>query len=394
VTELSERLNTPVSTAELERRWAAVRVAMEHAGLDVLVMQQNSEKLGGYVRWFTDLPAFDYPITVVFPREGAMTVVMHGPAGARELPLGGDGILRGVGRVIGTASFASAHYTRTYDVELALPAIEPFGAGRIGLVGTYQLGYATGKRLAERFGELEDVSELVDAIKAVKSPEEQELIRATARLQDAVMQAAVDVVAPGMRESDVTAAARKAAQDRGSESGILLCGAAPIGTPAPLAPRHLQNRVLRDGDVYALLVEVDGAGGQYAEVGRMITIGPVPDRVEAELELLLAAQRFTVERLRPGKPCAEIFAEYDAYLREIGRPQERRIHAHGQGYDLVERPLIRWDETMRVDAGMNLAVHPAWVVDGFFAFVCDNWLVGPDGPGERLHRFPQEIVRR
>lgn len=47
---------------------------------------------------------------------------------------------------------------------------------------------------------------------------------------------------------------------------------------------------------------------------------------------------------------------------------------------------------MTVEAGMNFACHPSWVVDGFYAWICDNWLVGPDGPGERLHRFPQEIV--
>ncbi len=32
--ELSERLNTPISTAELERRCAAVRAAMEDDGID------------------------------------------------------------------------------------------------------------------------------------------------------------------------------------------------------------------------------------------------------------------------------------------------------------------------------------------------------------------------
>src|SRR5260370_38757295 len=37
--ELSERLNTPISTAELERRWKAVRAAMERDRIDVLVMQ-------------------------------------------------------------------------------------------------------------------------------------------------------------------------------------------------------------------------------------------------------------------------------------------------------------------------------------------------------------------
>jgi Xaa-Pro aminopeptidase len=394
VSGLSERLNTPISTDELERRWRAVREAMADARLDVLVMQNSSESMGGYVRWFTDLPASDYPVTVVFPREGSMTVVVHGPVGERELPPEGDGILRGVERVIGTASFPSAHYTRTYDVELALPAIRPYARGGIGLLGTYQMGHATGALLVERFPDawIEDVSELVDAVKAVKSPEEQELIRAAAALQDEVMRTVLDAVQPGMRESDLSALARHAAQERGSEAGIVLCGAGPVGRPAPLAPRHLQNRVLREGDVLAVLVEVDGPGGLYTELGRTCTIGEVPARVAEELALLLEAQRFTVERLRPGARCSEIFAEYNEFLRERGRPEERRIHAHGQGYDLVERPLVRFDETMCVEAGMNFACHPAYVVDGFFAWICDNWLVGRDGPGERLHAFPQEIL--
>ena len=68
---LSERLNTPISTAELERRWKAVRTAMEAAKIDVLLMQNNNDHMGGYVRWFTDIPATNgYPQTVVFPRDG------------------------------------------------------------------------------------------------------------------------------------------------------------------------------------------------------------------------------------------------------------------------------------------------------------------------------------
>ena len=46
---LSERLNTPISTAELERRWRAVRAAMEREKIDVLLMQNNNDHMGGYV---------------------------------------------------------------------------------------------------------------------------------------------------------------------------------------------------------------------------------------------------------------------------------------------------------------------------------------------------------
>ncbi len=64
---LSERLQTPISTAELERRWAAVRAAMKREGVDVLLMQNNNDHMGGYVKYFTDMPATNgYPQTVIF----------------------------------------------------------------------------------------------------------------------------------------------------------------------------------------------------------------------------------------------------------------------------------------------------------------------------------------
>ena len=65
---LSERLQTPISTAELERRWGLVRAAMKREGVDVLLMQNNNDHMGGYVKWFTDMPATNgYPNTVIFP---------------------------------------------------------------------------------------------------------------------------------------------------------------------------------------------------------------------------------------------------------------------------------------------------------------------------------------
>src|SRR3990170_8178859 len=97
--KLSERLNTPISTAELERRWKAVRAAMAKDKIDVLLMQNNNDHMGGYVRYFTDMPATNgYPNTVVFPREDLMTLIGQGPfGGTQEMTAGGgDGMRRGV----------------------------------------------------------------------------------------------------------------------------------------------------------------------------------------------------------------------------------------------------------------------------------------------------------
>ena len=85
---LSERLQTPISTAELERRWSLVRAAMKREGIDVLLMQNNNDHMGGYVKYFTDLPATNgYPMTVVFPRDEDMTLINQGAFGmVKELP--------------------------------------------------------------------------------------------------------------------------------------------------------------------------------------------------------------------------------------------------------------------------------------------------------------------
>ena len=389
------RVAAPISTSELERRWRAVRGAMADAGVDVLLLQTSNDIAGGYGRYLTDVPTFVQPFTVVFPRKGSMTVIHHGPRGVDEsLPPESDGLLRGVGRVISNAAFPSIGHTALYDARSAVAVLAPHRRDTIGLVGPGQMAHAFGEHVRRELAgaTFVDATDLVDRVKAVKSEEEQEAIRACARLQDAVMEAALAVVRPGIRERDVVAEARRAAHALGSEQGVYLAGSAPPGVPPSLNPPHRQARALEEGDVLAVLVECNGPGGYYTELGRICVLGDVPAELEEEHAFALEAQRFTTALLRPGASPAEIWEEYNAFLRDNSREPERRVHAHGQGYDYVERPLIRDDETMLLEDGMNLACHPLAVRDGMLSWACDNWLIGSDGCGERLHSFPQRIV--
>ena len=394
--ELSERLNTPISTAELERRWKAVRAAMERDRIDVLVMQNNNDHMGGYVKYFTDIPAGNgYPVTVVFPRDDLMTVVMQGPlGGVEELTAQGDGVRRGVKRVLTTPSYASAVYTNEYDPELAASALTPFAKGTIGLVCTYQMSLAMGDLLKRRFAgaRFVDASEMVDRIKAIKSEEEMELIVRTARMQDGAMKAAFDAIRPGMRDRDVVAEAQFYSQTHGSEQGLYLCASAPLGTPMKFAPKHMQNRIIKEGDYVALLVEDSGPGGFYTELGRNCVVGKAPQQMKDELAFTLESRRVTLDLLKPGTPAKEIWDKFNDFMRRNGRPEETRLYCHGQGYDLVERPLIRHDEPMVIEKDMNIVVHPTYIHKGMLSWVCDNYLIGSNGPGERLHRFPETIV--
>lgn len=397
MTELSERLNAPISTAELERRWRLVRTAMKAAGIDVLFMQNNNDHMGGYVRYFTDMPATNgYPVELVFPGDDDMTVVAMGPFGGGA-DLGGrsDGVWRGVKRLFTTPAFVTATYSRAYGADLAAQALKPYVKTTIGFVGTMQISAATLDHLRSTClpdATFVDATDLVDNIKAVKSAEEQALIRATAALQDDAMSAAFAAIRPGMRDREVAAVARHHCEQNGSEQGIYLCASAPAGTPFAFGPQHLQNRVIQEGDQFALLIETNGPGGFYCEIGRTCVLGSISERLQEEHVFTLAARRFTLDMLTPGASARDVFERYNAFLDDHGRPAERRIHCHGQGYDMVERPLIRNDETMPVLEGINLAVHPTYVRDGVMSWICDNYLIERDGPSERLHRFPEVIT--
>ena len=79
-------------------------------------------------------------------------------------------------------------------------------------------------------------------------------------------------------------------------------------------------------------------------------------------------------------------------MRQKGKPEEQRLYCHGQGYDLVERPLVRFDEPMLIQKNMNITCHPNYVTKRFFNSITDNYLIGDNGVVEHLHRFPEEIV--
>jgi Xaa-Pro aminopeptidase len=195
-----------------------------------------------------------------------------------------------------------------------------------------------------------------------------------------------------MRDRDIAAIAQCYSQRHGSENGIYLCASMPPDKPVQFSQRHFQNRTIKEGDVVALLVEDSGPGGMYTELGRSCVAGKAPAELKDEFAFTLEARKFNLGLLTPGTPSKDVFAAYNDFMRRNGRPEEKRLHCHGQGYDLVERPLIRQDEPMSIAKDMNIVVHPTYVRGHVLSWICDNYLIEADGPGERLHRFPEIIT--
>jgi Xaa-Pro aminopeptidase len=389
---LIENVRQPISTAELERRWAETRKAMQKQGIDCLVMQNSNQYLGGYVRWFTDIPAKEgYPITVIFPVDDEMTMITSGGA---PLPPGPpEWAVRGVKERIGRPYFRTLNYTDTMDGEAVVSQLKARGAKKVGIVAKGSMSAPAYEYIRENAGKIElvEASDLVDPIKAVKSAEELELIRKAAAIQDAAMAAIPTIVRPGKKEYEIISAVTHILMDMGSEEQLLMIGSAPPGKSTGQKSDYFTNRTLQAGDQLFLMIEVNGPGGFYTEMGRTFCLGDPPKELLAVWEVAKEAQRRTVARLVAGAKPSDLLKAHNEFMVGQGFGAEGRLFGHGQGYDLVERPALLADEPMPLAANMNITVHPIAVTDKAYGFCCDNYIVG-QSKATPIHRTPQEVL--
>jgi Xaa-Pro aminopeptidase len=392
---MDERLLNPISTRELERRWAAARKGMAERKIDALVMQNNNDWLGGYVRWFTDTPLSNgYPRSVIFPASDLMTVVDMGARGARRKIDGGDEANRGVGEMIFTPAFTSVAYTDEYQAGLVAEELKRRGYRTIGWVASGAMPHKFVARIERELdgkAKLVDATEFVDRLKAIKSEEEKDLTRKCAQMQDEIFARVLKEIRPGMTDNDITALAQYEGRLLGSEQGLFLGSSAPLGQASRFIDRHQQARTLKPGEHFSLLIENNGPGGFYTEIARTIVLGKASNELIDGFESMKEAQAHTLRLLKPGASCADVARSHDEYMRGRGLPAELRLYAHGQGYDLVERPLIRADETMRLEEHMNLAVHPGYETASIFAVICDNYFIEAGGASACLHKTAKQV---
>lgn len=235
--QLHEHVLHPISTQELERRWAAVREVMIDARVDFLLLQNSEDYLGGYVKWFTDMPAVHgYPVAVIFPVADQMTTIWHGSSDPTEAGPA-EYLLRGVRKRINTPIMPSLNFTTSFHAEQVVQELEGYKGSRISFVneGSVPTGFTRHVRARLTNTTFVDITNEIDQIKALKSPEEIERIRYSAYIHDQAMEACFRAIKPGVREYEVAAAGRLRCRMLGSEQQFILIGSAPAGKAVPIS---------------------------------------------------------------------------------------------------------------------------------------------------------------
>ena len=383
-------LREQISKNELERRWKAVREAMEKRGMDCLVMHNSNQYLGGYVRYFTDIPAATYGLSVIFPLDDEMTVISHGPNS--PTPTRPSDLSYGVKAQITCPYIPTLNSTNTMDAEAAVKTFKEQNVKSLGFVAKALMPAFFYEYVREKLPEVDmhDATDLVDEIKVIKSEEEIKLIKKAVELHDKIFEATLELIRPGVMEYEISSEIQRLAICMGSEYGQNMVGSAPAGTPASMKPLRFQNRRLKYGDQICTLIEVNGPGGFYGELARTACIGVAPKSLLDVWYDAVEAQDRAAELMKPGTTPRELFDAHNKLLASNGYPAERRLFSHGQGYDMVERPSVRPEESMKIKTNMFMAIHPVLQTKTAHGFCCDNFVVTDSGT-VRLSKTSREV---
>jgi len=376
------------SAGEMDRRWNAVREVMKRDRIDYLVIRNDEAWLGGPIKWFTDANASNnYPVTAIFPVDDEMTVIEQGAPG--ESLKGSPGVPRGVKKRLTMNYMPSAPYTSVYDADLAVGVLKEKKGAVIGLVGKEFIPVSFYELLAKGLpgAKFMNATDQINALMAIKSPEELELIKGVAAIQDAALEHVRKTLRPGMKPYELFAETQYACSRQGAYRYVI-----NISTRPQEAGSGPGDGTIQAGDQVSLLIETNGPSGHWCELARPISMGKPSQQLQDAFGLALEAQKVSLDLLKPGANCKDIWDSNNAFLVKRGYQPETRLYAHGQGYHFVEQPLIRNDEPMKIQANMNIVVHPSANNGKVSAGITDNYITTESGVGPCIHKSPKEIV--
>ncbi|MCB9958714.1 MAG: aminopeptidase P family protein [Rhodospirillaceae bacterium] len=325
------------------------------------------------------------------------------------VPLDGEPVLvtRAMERVVVANQLRTAAFRGHLDDETAADetarvlADRGLAGGHIGLE-YWSWGFCHG--LAESLkaqvdATWEDISGLVDGLRAVKSPAEQALMRAAAKVTDAATAAAVAAICDGAAEREVAAECLAAMTRAGGD---------PPGFGPFIRPFHRlgeEHTTWGDGRFARgepAFLEICGCVGRYnTPNGRLVHIGEMPEANARMADVCQRAFAAVIAALKPGTTAGAVYDAWQAVVDDAGLGHYRRHHC---GYLVgVSFPPtwtgankvvgLRAGSDMGIEAGMSFHIM-SWLMgtgQGDF-FLSDCVLLGPQGP-EVLTTTPAVAVR-
>ncbi|MEM9146143.1 MAG: Xaa-Pro peptidase family protein [Pseudomonadota bacterium] len=371
---------------EFDDRLARTRAEMARRGLDALLVFAPESQF-----WLTGYDTFGYCFFQCLLISEQAPVLLTRSADLRQAEL--------------TSTISDIRIWR--DREGADPSLDlagvikdlGLGGKRIGWeTATHGLTHANGQRVGARIEGLIEASDLVPALRLIKSPAEQAYVREAARLGDLAWDAGLAETQAGAEEGNILAAMQGAVFAGGGDyaGNEFIIGSGPY---ALLCRYQSGRRTLAQTD--QITFEWAGVAKRYhAALMKTVVIGE-PQQRHIEMQAAAEAALLACEgALQPGQTLGAVFSAHADTLDQHGMAQHR---LNACGYSLGARFSPSWmDESMIFEnaatvirPGMVLFLHMILMDSESGTAMClgRTSLIAESGP-EVLSRMPLELVCR
>ena len=161
-----------------------------------------------------------------------------------------------------------------------------------------------------------DGTDVVAGVRKIKSPQELSFTRTAARIGDIGMQAAIDVIEPGVTELEVYGEMVRAMASAGGENPSITM---PVSSGPKSACMHAlaSRRVIMSGDV--VNIDLCGVYNRYhSNIARTICVGEPHQDVDHYLDVITGAKQVVADLIRPNLLVADLLTHIEAYYRDQG----------------------------------------------------------------------------
>jgi len=238
---------------------------------------------------------------------------------------------------------------------------------------------------------LKEAPALVEQARMVKDEEEIACLRAAAILGASLFDRALEVILPGVRETEVAAemeyTARKAGADAMSFETIIAGGersALPHGR-ASQAAIHRRGFVVCDFGVILT--------GYCSDMTRTVYVGRASAKERRAYRAVKEAQLAAVDAVRPGVSVGEIDRAARKSLQKSGLAKYfTHSTGHGVGLEIHEIPRVAAGQTEILQPRMVITVEPGDYVPGQWGIRIEDMVVVTEHGCEVLSPTSKELV--
>lgn len=261
--------------------------------------------------------------------------------------------------------------------------------GRVGLDGRTWLETWHRLRAAGEALNLESAEPLLREVRIIKSPAEQELLRAAHRKGEQVFLALREVIQAGRTERAVSQALTPRFVREGFHTEPLV----QSGPNAAIPHNPTGLRELREGDAIVVDQVIEWQG-YHNDLTRTYAVGEPPARVKQAYRAVRRAQAAAIAAARPGVTCGRLDEIARQVITDAGfGPHFAHRLGHGLGLEGHEPPyLVRGsDEVLR--PGMCCTVEPGVYVPGEFGIrIEDDILITETGCEVIAGALPTDVT--